>query len=147
MIALHARDTERMPSNSPQHRPAADDRCPCRSGSTFGDCCGPLLARSAEAPTAVQLMSSRYTAFAVGDADYLRATWHSSTRPLDLDLDDETTWLALEIVSTERGGPFDRDGEVEFRASYRSDRERGVLHERSRFLRDSGRWFYVDGDV
>ncbi|MFB6608782.1 YchJ family protein [Agromyces sp. NPDC056379] len=136
-----------MPSNTPQHRPADADRCPCRSGSTFGECCGPLLARTVEAPTAVQLMRSRYTAFAVGDAEYLRATWHPETRPADLDLDDETTWLALEIVATERGGPFDRDGEVEFRATHRSADERGVLHERSRFLRENGRWFYVDGDV
>ncbi|MFC9561006.1 YchJ family protein [Agromyces sp. NPDC056965] len=136
-----------MPSNAPQHRPADADRCPCRSGSTFGECCGPLLARTADAPTAVQLMRSRYTAFAIGDAEYLRATWHPETRPADLDLDDETTWLALEIVATERGGPFDRDGEVEFRATHRSEGERGVLHERSRFLREDGRWFYVDGDV
>ena len=147
MIGFHARDTGRMPSDAPLSRPTADDRCPCRSGSVFGDCCGPLLARSAEAPTAVQLMRSRYTAFAVGDADYLSATWHPGTRPADTDLDEETRWIALEIVATERGGPFDRDGEVEFRASYRSDGERGVLHERSRFLRVGSRWFYVDGDA
>ena len=92
-------------------------------------------------------MRSRYTAFAVGDVDYLRTTWHPDTRPHDLDLDDETQWIALQIVATERGGPFDREGSVEFRASYRSADERGVLHERSRFIRDGGRWFYVDGDV
>ncbi|KQZ08067.1 zinc-binding protein [Agromyces sp. Root1464] len=136
-----------MPSHTPPLRPTADERCPCRSGNTFGDCCGPLLARIAVAPSAVQLMRSRYTAFAVGDVDYLRATWHPDTRPRDLDLDDETRWIALEIVATERGGPFDRDGEVEFRASYRSPDERGVLHERSRFTREGGSWFYVDGDV
>jgi SEC-C motif-containing protein len=136
-----------MPSHAPHLRPTAGERCPCRSGSTFEDCCGPLLARDAEAPTAVQLMRSRYTAFAVGDVDYLRTTWHPDTRPHDLDLDDETQWIALEIVATERGGPFDREGSVEFRASYRSADERGVLHERSRFIRDGGSWFYVDGDV
>ena len=146
-MAPQGRDTGRMPSDTPPARPTSEGRCPCRSGDAFGQCCGPLLARTAAAPTAVQLMRSRYTAFAVGDAEYLSATWHPETRPIDLDLDDETSWLALEIVATERGGPFDRDGEVEFRATYRSDGERGVLHERSRFLREGGRWFYVDGDT
>ncbi|MGW9631265.1 YchJ family protein [Agromyces sp. NPDC055520] len=137
-----------MPVTPAPPRPAAEERCPCGSGEVYGACCGPLLSGDSQAPTAVRLMRSRYTAFAVGDAEYLRATWHRETRPSDrdLDLDADTTWLALEIVATERGGPFDRDGAVEFRATFRADGERGVLHERSRFRREGGRWFYLDGE-
>ncbi|SIN78719.1 YchJ family protein [Agromyces cerinus] len=136
-----------MPNVAPPPRPAADERCPCLSGEVFGSCCGPLLAGDSVAPTAVRLMRSRYTAFAVGDVAYLSASWHPDTRPEDLELDDETRWVRLDILGTEGGGPFDRHGTVEFRASYRSDEERGVLHERSRFTREGGRWFYVDGEL
>ncbi|GAA4440499.1 hypothetical protein GCM10023148_47690 [Actinokineospora soli] len=87
-------------------------------------------------------MRSRYSAFAVGDAAYLRATWHPSTRPADVDLDPATRWTALEILDRVRGGPFDQAGEVEFRAYHRG----GVVHERSRFRREDGAWLYVDGD-
>ncbi|PWC04419.1 YchJ family protein [Agromyces badenianii] len=136
-----------MPTAVPAPVPAADDRCPCLSGSVFAECCGPLLAGARDAPTAVQLMRSRYTAFAVGAAEYLRSTWHPDTRPGALELESELRWYRLEIVDTERGGPFDRDGIVEFRARYRTDGERGVLHERSRFTREGRRWLYVDGDA
>ena len=36
-------------------------------------------------------------------------------------------------------------GVVEFRASYVREREPGAQHERSRFVREAGRWLYVDG--
>ena len=83
----------------------------------------------------------------IGDVAYLSASWHPDTRPEDLELDDETRWVRLDILGTEGGGPFDRHGTVEFRASYRTDEERGVLHERSRFTREGGRWFSVDGEL
>ena len=93
-------------------------------------------------------MRSRYSAFAVGDAEYLLATWHPSTRPEDVDLDDDVTWRRLDILSTRAGGPLDRTGIVEFVAHYRSTstRERDSLHEVSSFVREGGRWFYVDGE-
>ena len=91
-------------------------------------------------------MRSRYTAFAVGDVDYLLATWHSRTRPARLDLDPGMSWVRLEIVAA-HGGPFDGEGVVEFRAHYRTDAGRGVLHERSSFVRENARWYYVDGVV
>lgn len=126
----------------------ATTRCPCSSGLPYGECCGPIHAGSATAPTAQALMRSRFSAFAVGDADYLRESWHPSTRPASVDLDADTRWLRLDIVSTAAGGPFDDRGEVTFEARYRTaDGERGVLRERSRFLRERGRWYYVDGDL
>ncbi|WP_125776564.1 YchJ family protein [Antribacter gilvus] len=119
-------------------------RCPCNSGDTYGDCCG-RLHRGGAAATAEALMRSRYSAFVVRDADYLLATWHPSTRPDPLDLTDDPQWRRLEILATEAGGPFDATGVVEFSARYRSGPERGELHEVSRFVREGGRWFYLDG--
>lgn len=89
-------------------------------------------------------MRSRYTAFVTGDAGYLLATWHPSTRPSELELDPSIRWLRLDIVRTERGGPLDRSGVVEFAASYRHDGERGTQREVSRFERDADGWRYVD---
>jgi len=97
--------------------------------------------------TAEALMRSRFEAFARGDAEYLLASWHPSTRPAALDLDVVVEWRRLQIVDTVAGGPDDVDGVVEFRASYRSPDGAGLLHERSRFTRGDGRWFYVDGDI
>lgn len=125
-------------------------RCPCGSGETLGLCCGRYLTglgQGQAAPTAEALMRSRYSAFALGDTDHLLASWHPSTRPGDLELEDGTRWLHLSIDATERGGPFDTSGIVEFTAVYRSSAGRGEQHERSRFLREDGRWFYVDGEV
>lgn len=90
-------------------------------------------------------MRSRYTAFSRGDVDYLLRTWHSSTRPAHLDLDPDTSWVRLAIVDTVAGGPFDREGTVEFVAMYDEAGQRHRLRERSRFVREGREWFYVDG--
>jgi len=93
-------------------------------------------------------MRSRFSAFALGLDRYLLASWHPSTRPATLDLDDGTVWRRLQVVDTVAGGPDDSDGIVEFRASFRgAEGTAGVLHERSRFARADGRWAYLDGDI
>lgn len=117
-------------------------RCPCQSGETYGACCGPFHAGSAIAPTAVRLMRSRYSAFAVGDAAYLLASWDPSSRPARLELDD-VRWYRLDILAVERGGMLDTTGIVEFEASYRDGHGAHVLHERSTFAKKTGRWVYV----
>lgn len=126
--------------------PLADDaRCPCGTGLIYGECCA-RFHRGAAAPTAEALMRSRYSAFAAGDESYLLASWHPSTRPAALDLDDGVRWRRLDIVRTEAGGPFDRTGVVEFAARFvEADGERGMLRETSRFVREEGRWTYLDG--
>lgn len=95
--------------------------------------------------TAEELMRSRFAAFRDGDVDWLLATWHRSTRPAELDLSGNPHWRGLQIVDTVAGTEDDDEGIVEFRATYLADGEVGVLHERSRFVREDGRWFYVDG--
>ena len=94
-------------------------------------------------------MRSRYSAFALGDVAYLLRTWHRSTRPPSLELDDDLRWEGLDVVARERGGPFDDDGTVEFRAHHRHRFEdgRGSQHEVGRFVREGGRWYYVDGSA
>ena len=119
-------------------------RCPCLSGDTFENCCGPLL-DGGTAPTAERLMRSRFTAFARGDTAHLLRTWYPSTRPGELDLDDGIRWTRLEVLETTKGGPFDRDGVVLFEAFFREGGVAGSMCERSSFVREGREWFYVGG--
>lgn len=123
--------------------PRDDEPCPCGT-ALFGACCRPVLDGRRAAPTAEALMRSRYTAFAVGDADHLVRTWHPSTRPTTLVLEPDLEWRRLVVLDVTAGSPWDDAGEVEFVAHYRAAGARGRLHERSRFVREGG-WLYVDG--
>jgi len=125
--------------------------CPCGSGAPDAACCGRWIAGT-PAPTALALMRSRYTAYVRGEIDYLLATQHASTRggvdrAAVTTWSRETTWKGLEIVATERGGEADSDGIVEFIARGVTRGTPFAQHERSRFVREDGRWFYVDGVV
>lgn len=90
-------------------------------------------------------MRSRFTAFAIADSQHLLRTWHPSTRPDLIDVDDGIRWQRLDILDQEDGGPFDDHGVVEFEAFYRDEQGRGALRERSRFVREDRIWLYVDG--
>jgi len=90
-------------------------------------------------------MRSRYSAFVLENADYLQATWHASHRPPQLVFEPGLRWLGLEVRMHR---PVDADhAEVEFIARSRLAGRAHRLHERSRFVREGGRWFYVDGDI
>lgn len=92
-------------------------------------------------------MRSRYSAYAVGDLDYVFRTWHPRTRPDDVFPTPGVTWCGLEIIDTVDGAPGDDGGIVEFVAHFETDSGRDSLHERSRFNRRANRWMYLDGDL
>ena len=112
----------------------------------YVNCCGRFVDHvdDTPAPDAEHLMRSRYSAFVLAGADYLLATWHPSTRPTSLDLDAHAKWLGLEVREHQVTGVD--AAEVEFVARYRVDGRAVRMHERSRFVREDGRWYYVDGD-
>ena len=130
--------------------------CPCgrlnAAGKTllFATCCARYLDDfdNTPAPDAQSLMRSRYSAFVLGLTDYLEATWHATTRPHDLAADPGTRWLGLEV---RRHAAIDAShAEVEFVARLRPSVGAGAavrIHERSRFVREDKRWYYVDGDL
>lgn len=136
-----------MTTPCPCGRTSANSAKPAKTQPLpFSACCGPYLNELAAtpAPDAEALMRSRYSAFVLGRSDHLLATWHASTRPTDLTLDPAAKWLGLDVRSHRL---LDADhAEVEFVARYREGGRAVRLHERSRFVRESGRWFYVDGD-
>jgi SEC-C motif-containing protein len=100
----------------------------------------------AEPADAQALMRSRYQAYVDLDRDWLLATWHPSTRPAQLELDPAVKWLGLDVKDHR---VIDAEhAEVEFVARFRVGGGRAQrLHERSRFVKEGGRWFYVDGDI
>ena len=122
--------------------------CPCGdSNKNYAECCGRYLDGGEIAPTAEALMRSRYTAYTLSREDYLLATWHSSTRPAQPGLAEEapTKWLGLEVKRHEQ---HDADhASVEFIARYKVNGRAHRLHETSRFVREDGRWFYVEGEI
>lgn len=93
-------------------------------------------------------MRSRYSAFALGDVDYLLRTWHPRTRPAGLHLDPRHAYVGLEVRGVEAGGADDAEGRVTYRVRSRaSDGRVGSFTEDARFARRGRRWVYVDGTI
>ncbi|MFW2456053.1 YchJ family protein [Methyloversatilis discipulorum] len=118
--------------------------CVCGSGRAADACCARFHAGE-PAPTPEALMRSRYSAFVLDLRDYLLATWHPTTRPAALPPPEPgLKWLGLEV---KRSALQDADrGTVEFVARSKLGGRAHRLHENSRFVRENGRWYYVDGD-
>ncbi len=97
-------------------------------------------------------MRSRYTAYVLGEIDYLVKTTHPAVRRTDLWIQykqthDTIRWIGLEVVKTAQGSVRDKTGKVEFKASYVQEGRHAVHHELSRFRRHGGDWHYVDGVI
>ena len=140
--------------------------CPCGLGASLENCCGRYVNGTEWAPSAEALMRSRFTAYAVGQVDYLLATLHESKRRRGEKLQlrrslEQTRWVYLQVLKTVAGQAGDEQGEVEFVAVYglanpvsgmagllgqRAEPQLGQMHERSRFVWEAGRWFYLDGE-
>jgi SEC-C motif-containing protein len=120
--------------------------CYCGLDKQYAACCGRLHSGAEIAATAEALMRSRYSAYVLKLADYLLATWHPDTRPAELDLDaDDTKWLGLEVKKHVQQD--ETRATVEFVARYRIAGKGHRLHELSRFVREDGRWYYIDGKL
>lgn len=135
-----------MPSETP---------CPCGLPALYSQCCGRFHAGPLhlQAPSAEALMRSRYSAYVMGLSDYLRDTWHPRTRPNAVELEQPgPRWLGLEVrsqrtladVVSDHSEPV-AQAEVEFVARCKQGGRATRLHETSRFLRENGRWLYLDG--
>ena len=122
--------------------------CYCGIGESYETCCQPYHSGAAYAPTPEALMRSRYSAYTAEAIDYLGETHHPRKRE---EFDEasalawarDSEWLGLEIVLTEDAG--DDEGYVEFKARYTRDGTTITHHERSRFVKIDGRWYYDDG--
>jgi SEC-C motif-containing protein len=131
----------------------APSTCPCggfNGSAAYAQCCQPYIDGTRHAPTAEQLMRSRYTAYTLGEAAYILSTWHESTRPRQLDLEPPgaphgVRWLGLTVHNHSQ--PSENQSQVEFTARYREAGRAHRLKEKSRFVRENQQWFYVDGEI
>ena len=123
--------------------------CPCGSGSSFADCCEPIIKGSRESETAEELMRARYSAFATGAIDFIVASTHSRTRK-EIDLafirewSETSTWRGLEILETKQVN--DNKAFVSFEAQFTQGGEDHRHREKSLFERENGAWRFVTGD-
>lgn len=126
--------------------------CPCGSGQAYDACCGQYISGTTAAPTAEALMRSRYSAYVLGEIDYVQATLAASHRAsFDLEAAQawsrNSQWLGLEIHAVESGAEGDQSGVVDFTASFALDGMPQQHRERAEFLREDGSWVYGDGEV
>lgn len=127
------------------------ETCPCGSGQSYSNCCEIFHQGKSLPATAEQLMRSRYCAFAKRLPQYLLDTLHPTQRA-DNELQKlqqavaHGQWLGLEVVSTRDGQPQQETGYVAFRARYDESGKQELLEENSRFVKQDGRWFYIDGE-
>jgi SEC-C motif-containing protein len=128
-------------------------KCYCCSDKKFSDCCQPFISGTAKPVTAEELMRSRYSAHSTVEIEYLLRTTHPSTRnfhdrQIILEWAQTNQWQKLEIISTDQGMAQDKTGTVEFKASYLdSENQPHIHHEISNFVKELGKWFFVDGKV
>lgn len=128
--------------------------CPCGSQQEYKNCCQPIISKTVIAETAEQLMRSRFSAYCIKDAHYILSTY-AVEKQIDNAFDEikewaeQTQWLALNIItsSTEKLGSTEQYDFVEFAAEYRLGDEVWRMHERSRFIQESGEWRYLDGEI
>ena len=120
--------------------------CPCGLTKPYADCCGLFHSGKTVAPTAEALMRSRYSAYVLDQLDYLLATWHASTQPASLAPNEPgLRWLGLSVkthLQQDEG-----HATVAFVARSKLGGRAYRLQETSRFIREDGRWFYLDGEV
>ncbi|VAW90604.1 UPF0225 protein YchJ [hydrothermal vent metagenome] len=119
--------------------------CPCGSEREYEFCCGQFIETDQWPTTAEQLMRSRYSAYALKHRDYLVATWHPDTCPQDLDLYENAhvKWIRLKVVNIEAGSEQDQTGVVEFTATMKANGRAEKMTERSEFVKQDGRWYYL----
>lgn len=93
-------------------------------------------------------MRSRFTAFAFHNEAYILETWDTKTRPPRVKFPEKgVEWTHLEILDKKKGESKDTKGVVEFKAYYQLNNEEYVVNEISRFRKEQGRWYYLDGAV
>ncbi|WP_028973999.1 YchJ family protein [Spirochaeta cellobiosiphila] len=128
------------------------DKCPCGSGKDYSKCCSPYLTGEMLPPTAETLMRARYTAYVKHNIDFIEDT-HGLDERDQLSVEEtrkwaeESTWLGLQIVNVQKGSINDKEGVVEFIASYEQQGIKHDHHETSRFIKKEGKWYFKEGEV
>ena len=124
--------------------------CPCHPNQLYKSCCAIAHHNINDVTTAQQLMRSRYSAFVLGNIDYLQRSHYSKNRPSKKEAREiqqwtkSVQWIKLEVLQTSDGLENDTTGTVVFKAYYMENGKVEVIHEHSRFRKENGHWVYLD---
>jgi SEC-C motif domain protein len=148
---------KKVRDNAPKDKSAP---CGCGSGSLYTACCKQYHQGPATAPSPLELLRSRYTAYAYRLPDYIMQTTHSSHEDFKSDKNGANEWRrallefcdAYTFHSLEPGETVLLEGEpqaalLQFTAHVKALSQRLTFNERSRFVFENNRWLYVSGDV
>lgn len=125
-------------------------KCPCTSDTDYDKCCEPIIERRQSATTAEELMRSRYSAYALGNVDWIIESQSPEGRQaVDRNATEEwskrSEWHRMEVLNVEQGTTSDTEGFVEFKAYYTLGGENITHHEIASFRKEDGTWYFVDG--
>ena len=126
--------------------------CPCGSGNSYSECCEPIISGSQPAKSAEQLMRARYSGYVFAQMDFIFESTHPEHRQGydhagTKEWAETAEWLGLQIISTDKGGPDDSVGEVEFIARFNEKGESREHHEAGQFKKKDGCWLFTEGKM
>ncbi len=130
----------------------ADHACRCHSGKPYSECCKPFH-EGALARNALELMRSRYSAYALNLPDYIIKTTHSSNPQYSPDYEvwkesisyfsKETNFTGLIIHEFKEKG---HEASVTFTANLSQNKRDASFTENSYFEKVGGGWYYSAGN-
>ena len=127
------------------------NHCPCGTKKNYSVCCEPIHHNHALATTPELLMRSRYSAHVKQLTQYIIDTYHPSCNAEEFreGIEDsiQLNSRKLKVISAHLSTQAENEGFVSFKATYSEDGQLQQLKEHSRFLKEDGKWYYVDGDV
>ncbi len=125
------------------------NNCYCGNVSPYSDCCKPIHDDHSNALKPEQLMRARYSAHVLGLVDFVINTYHPSCHAENereaIAESVQSDWKALQVVKASNGNT-ENEGYVHFKAYLEEKGQEFCLEERSRFVRENGMWFYIDGE-
>lgn len=139
--------------NSSMKEQENDTLCPCGSGKNYSNCCAPIISGGQKALTAEDLMRARYSAYAMHEIAFIASSCLKENDEDSIDMDEtrrwseESEWLGLRIVRTEKGGVNDTEGLVEFTATFKKKGLKDVHKEQATFVKKDGNWLYSAGSI
>ncbi len=129
--------------------------CPCHSGIKYKKCCRPFHTGAQQVEAPEQLLRSRYSAYAIGEANYIMATTHpdheEAQKPepqwrQELGLfARHTTFTSLDIQQ-QSYTPGEDTGWIVFAAGLEQNGQNASFREKSIFERIDGTWLYASAE-
>ena len=124
------------------------EACPCGSQKEYVHCCEPFITGKQSPQTPEALMRSRYTAYTRVHIDYIKETMRGKALAGFDEMDakrwaSRVHWIKLNVIQSGIQNPS--MGYVEFEARFVDASRLKSIHEKSEFIFDKGRWYYIDG--